>query len=258
MGNVNFICEEMFDNYKVKQKMTLNKHFGKIKSITQSPDNFDFYFTSSAVYSSMIEGNQIDLDSFMKYAHSGMNTNGKSFIEIQDLKSAYIFAQNNTLTLENFLISHSKISETLLTDNQYKGNIRDKDVFVFKDGIKIFTGAKPTILNVEMEKLFSDIQTLLNTDLSIDEVFYYASMLHLTLVQIHPFADGNGRASRLLEKWFLVEKLGFNAWFIQSEKFYQKKISQYYKNVNLGNDYENINYKYSLPFLLMLPMSLKI
>jgi Fic family protein len=28
---------------------------------------------------------------------------------------------------------------------------------------------------------------------------------------------GNGRTARLLEKWFLAEKLGAKAWFVESE-----------------------------------------
>jgi Fic family protein len=33
-------------------------------------------------------------------------------------------------------------------------------------------------------------------------------LIHLRLAQIHPFRDGNGRAARLIEKWFVAEKLG--------------------------------------------------
>ncbi len=247
-----------FDFYKKKQPITILKHFNKIKNILESTENFNFYISSSAVYSSQIEGNIIDFDSYLKYSNSGMNTKGKSFKEIEDLKSAYKFCKSHKLTLNNFLKSHSILSATLISDKKYRGKIRDKNVFIYKEAVKIYTGASASIVNSEMEIFFNEIKTLLKKDLTITEVFYYASMIHLVFVQIHPFADGNGRASRLIEKWFLAKKLGVNAWFIQSEKLYQKRILSYYKNVNLGDDYKTIDYDYSIPFLLMLPMALRL
>ena len=49
-------------------------------------------------------------------------------------------------------------------------------------------------------------------------------MIHLLFVKIHPWNDGNGRSARLIEKWFIAQKLGDKAWFIQSEKNYYKII----------------------------------
>lgn len=258
MEKLNYIHSKYFDKYNEKQPLTLLKHFNKIKDINSNSENFNFYFSNSAVYSSMIEGNIIDFDSYLKYSYSGMNNNGKSFKEIEDLKNAYQFAKSHKLSIDNFLKAHEILSKTIISDNKYKGKIRDKDVFVFKGGQKIYTGASKEIVNTEMKKLFIDISILLSRDLSISEVFYFASMLHLIIVQIHPFADGNGRSSRLIEKWFLSEKLGLKAWFIQSEKLYQKRIISYYNNVNIGNNYNNIDYDYSIPFLLMLPISLRL
>ncbi|MBC7652535.1 MAG: Fic family protein, partial [Deinococcales bacterium] len=86
---------------------------------------------------------------------------------------------------------------------------------------------------------------------------YYAAFIHLTFVNIHPFSDGNSTISRLLEKWFLAEKLGERAWYIKSEKYYYKNVDSYYKNLaRLGLFYEGLNYEKSVPFLLMLPKSL--
>ena len=82
-------------------------------------------------------------------------------------------------------------------------------------------------------------------------------MVHLVFVKIHPFNDGNGRTARLLEKWFLAQKLGEKAWFIQSEKNYYHQHQTYYKNLRaLGLEYPELDYTKTMPFLLMLPESL--
>jgi Fic family protein len=258
MNNLQFVSTECIQQYIENQPISLLKHLNKIKVLGAKFMNLDFYFSNSAVYSSMIEGNRIDLDSYLKYSQSGMNTSGKSFHEIEDLKKAYLFAKVQELSLNHFLECHSILAQTMIEDNNYRGAIRDKDVFVFSNGQKIYTGTTKENVKEEMDHFFKDIQSLLTHELSMEQIFYFASMLHLILVQIHPFADGNGRSARLLEKWFLAQKLGESAWYIQSEKMYQKRITSYHKNVHIGEDYKTINYGYSLPFLMMLPMALRV
>ena len=111
-----------------------------------------------------------------------------------------------------------------------------------------------TVKRAEMKKFFHDVALLLKEELTTEEVFFYASMIHLVLVKIHPWNDGNGRTARLTEKWFLAEKLGEKAWFVQSEKYYYGQHQTYYKNIRLlGLEYPVLDYKQALPFLLMLP-----
>ena len=81
-------------------------------------------------------------------------------------------------------------------------------------------------------------------------------MIHLVFLKIHPFEDGNGRTARLLEKWFLAEKMGEKAWYIPSEQYYYQHLSEYYRNVHIGQDYESLNFDRCLPLLWMLPDSL--
>ena len=93
--------------------------------------------------------------------------------------------------------------------------------------------------------------------MTVEEVFYYASFIHAAFVNIHPFNDGNGRAARLLEKWFIAEKLGQNAWYIQSEKYYYANSNDYYKNLaRIGMFYDQVDYSKMDLFLQMLPKSL--
>jgi Fic family protein len=107
-----------------------------------------------------------------------------------------------------------------------------------------------------MKLLFKDIVLLLNQDLSEEQIFYYSSLIHLHFVHIHPFSDWNGRTARLLEKWFLTQKLWKDFWKIWSEKYYKENRSKYYENINLWVNYYELDYEKCLNFLLMLPNSL--
>ncbi len=122
-----------------------------------------------------------------------------------------------------------------------------------------FEAAPFTAVTQEMEKLWSDIDELVKTNLTIEEVFYYAAFIHLAFVCIHPFNDGNGRTGRLLEKWFIAQKAGSRAWYMQAERYYYEHHSVYYANIRkLGLEYDTLDYEQALPFLLMLPGCLAV
>jgi Fic family protein len=80
----------------------------------------------------------------------------------------------------------------------------------------------------------------------------------LVFVKIHPFADGNGRAARLIEKWFLAQYLGNIAWSVPSEINYYLKRDKYYDTLKVGSTYEEVDYTMALPFLLLLPSCFSI
>jgi len=67
------------------------------------------------------------------------------------------------------------------------------------------------------------------------------------------FRDGNERAARILEKWFIASKHGNEYGNLSSEKYHKDHQSEYYKNLNLGVKYYELDYDKCLPFLSMLP-----
>ena len=230
-----------------------------IENFDFSEDNgsFEYLTKASAVYSSNIEGNSIDLNSFMNYElNKDKFKPGKEIEEIENLVKAYEFAQQNKLNETNLLTCHNILSETLLIKSK-RGKYRIEQVGVFgKSGLS-YLAVEPEFVKKEMKALFSDISILLKEPLAVPEVFYFASLLHLVFVHIHPFRDGNGRAARLLEKWFITEKLGKKYWKIPSEEYYKTHQEEYYKSLDLGINYYELNYDYCLNFLSMLLNCLK-
>ncbi len=234
--------------------------------IYQLIENFDFsenygrfeYLTkSSAVYSSNIEGNSIDLNSYMNYEmNKDKFSEGKEIEEIENLVKAYEFAQNNKLNEKNFLHCHKIFSETFLIKSK-RGKYRIEQVGVFGKAGLAYLAVEPKFVNKEMKTFFQDLETIMLADIDAMEVFYFASLIHLKLAHIHPFRDGNGRAARLVEKWFIAEKLGKKFWEMPSEEFYKKNQAEYYKNINLGVNFYELNYGNCLNFLKMLPNCLE-
>jgi len=174
-----------------------------------------------------------------------------------DLYAAYDFIDTHNLTLDNVKKAHSILSFNLLPDI-HQGRIRTNPMFVINNNDQIeYVATSPDQVTTELEKLFEDIKTLQSKELNSYEIFYYASLIHLVFVKIHPFQDGNGRTARLLEKWFLLESLGEKANSVQLEKNYFLKLADYYRNIKkLGIEYEDLDYRKSLDFLLMTVQSL--
>ena len=224
--------------------------------IDADENNFEYYLDSSAVFSSNIEGNSIDLNSYMNSKMLNKKNTGKEYKEIKDLTKAYSFAKEHTLNQKNFLVAHRIFSKQFLIKSK-QGKLREEKIGVFDSSGLIYVALEPEFVTPEIKKLFDDIEYLNKCDLRVEEVFYYASLIHLKLAHIHPFMDGNGRAARLAEKWFLSLKTGVIAWKIRSEKYYFENRSKYYENINLGQNYYELNYRKSFPFLEMLSNSIK-
>ncbi len=224
---------------------------------SENRGKFDYLTKASAVYSSNIEGNSVDLNSYMNYE---MNKDkfkvGKEIEEIENLIEAYGFAQNNKLNEENLLNCHKIFSDTLLIRSK-RGKYRIEQVGVFEKSGLAYMAIEPESIEKEIKIFFQDINELISSKLNEIEGFYFASLIHLRLAHIHPFRDGNGRAARLIEKWFVAEKLGRDFWKMPSEEFYKKNQAKYYEAINLGINFYELNYDRCIDFLKMLPNCLK-
>lgn len=256
--HLTLLSAEYLQEYSEKAEVDWAEVFSKIKEKTQfTIDDFEYYIISSSLYSSKIEGNTLDANSFFRNRGKKSSPKKKEVQEIETLMEAYKFASENNLNSPNFLKAHALLSKTLLPVKE-RGKLRNEQIGIRDSATlrPVYMAVEPQFLEAEFNKLFDDIDVLLQSELSPKQVFYYASMIHLWLAQIHPFGDGNGRSARLLEKWFLVSKLGMSAWSVNSEKYYWDNRPDYYKNIALGYNYYSLYWNRCIPFLMMLPKSM--
>jgi len=218
------------------------------------PD-FAFMLDAAAVYSSNIEGNSLNLNSFLNSRMQAKKIRPKEAQEIEDLVEAYLFSQNHGLNEKNMLRTHAILSKGFISKGR-QGVYRMEPIGVFSDHGLEYLAVEPQFVNHEMYELFKVVSQLLTSRILPMEVFFWASWLHLMIVLIHPFSDGNGRIARLCEKWFLVRKLGTQMVFLSSEEYYFKERPNYYSALRLGANYWEADFSLSMPFLKLLPQVL--
>jgi Fic family protein len=254
--DLQIIPNHLLEQYKlIVSEKSLTTAFNQLHDAPLSIDGFSFYTSVASVYSSKIEGDPIELDSYIKHKRFHIEFQPDYTRKIDDLYLAYQFGSEERPGKKTVAEMHMLLAKQVSTN--WLGKFRNQNMFVTtKDGRIEYVAASPFEVATEMDKLYADLEVLLVSELTILEVFFFASMLHLIFVKIHPWNDGNGRSARLFEKWFLAQKLGDKAWFVQSEKYYYEQHDTYYNNIRaLGLEYPTLDYTKALSFLLMLPNS---
>lgn len=250
---------DLLEQYCLQVNKDLQSSFEKLQDAEISTESFSFYTSVASVFSSKIEGEEIELDTYIKHKKFGIEFLPDYTKKIDDLYNAYTFAKTNKLNKKNIEEANKLLCKHILVQH-LQGTIRTQNIYVSTPDGKIeYVAATPSEVKDEMRKFYNDVEILLQQELTTNEVFFFAAIIHLVFVKIHPWNDGNGRSARLIEKWFLAQKLGENAWFVQSEKHYYLQHQTYYKNIRLlGLEYSDLDYSQALPFLLMLPNSISI
>ena len=148
------LLNELFTEYQLNiNEGELETAFEKLEDAEISNDTFSFYTSVSVIASSKIEGEQMEIDSYVKHKMLKIEYLKNLTEKPNDLYQAYLFAQKNELTSKNFLQAHTLLTKHLLPKSQQgicrKGNM----VIMEHKTLKIQYEAPPAN---EVKKLFTD------------------------------------------------------------------------------------------------------
>lgn len=191
--------------------------------------------------STSIEGNRL-AEHQVDRVLSGMSVNAddKSIMEVKNyqlaVKEIEKLADKKTVITKDLILKiHSLLMKGLL-ENEKTGTFRPGDIYIVDDlgdGKEALRFKGPQADDVEnlVSELLAWLKKAEKDDL---HPVLKAGIFHTQFVHIHPFADGNGRATRLLTNLILY----LSGWdfrkVIVLEEFYNKNRENYYNALAYG------------------------
>ena len=128
---MSIITNKYFEQYQSQLSVDCNEALKQVKEIELTPTSFTFYTSVAVISSSKIEGEQMELDSYVKHKIQDIEYLPELVEKPNDLFKAYLFAKDNDLTKDNFLKSHILLSNHLLPE-KHQGIYRKNEMLVME------------------------------------------------------------------------------------------------------------------------------
>lgn len=189
--------------------------------------------------STSIEGNPLNLKQVEKVLFDGKELTRHQYaeIEVKNYKKALDWIEERRITKDSIaftdiLALHKIVADKLLPLEKV-GALRQNPIYITdQNDNTVYDGPDPDILDTEITELL----TWLNDSDDIHPIIV-AGILHFHFVSIHPFADGNGRTTRLLTNLYL----GLKNYDLRSslvlESYYSVDKQAYYEALSLADNY---------------------
>lgn len=186
-----------------------------------------------------IEGNPLTQEDVNKIIENKkVNLSKEKFIkEIENLKTAYNMIRtmgkfNNKVQISQDLIKeyHKVITDGLESNENIPGIYRNTKVIVGNEEHGgVYT---PPKIYEDITKLMDEFIIWINSKemLEIHPIFR-ACIAHLYLVLIHPFGDGNGRTSRIIEA-HILKSAGYRFVYTMLSNYYYRNLDEYFISIS--------------------------
>lgn len=197
----------------------------------------EYYKIGLTYASNALEGNTLSLVETKVVLEDGITIGGKPLKDhYETVGHAKAFdeiiklSQNKTFTEADIKLLHKLFYEKI--DNEKAGKYRTSQVIITGSDVEL---PKPEELDEKMHEFILQLPKL-KAELHPVE---YAAMVHIIFVNIHPFADGNGRVARLLMNLALLQS-GYN--IVVIPPVVRADYISALQKTNSGNNTEFINF----------------
>ncbi|MDO8497426.1 MAG: Fic family protein [bacterium] len=208
---------------------------------------------TSAFASTSIEGNPLPLTDVKQILKTRPHNLRESEQEVVNYNEA--LQEINTdlkrgkisFNISLVLSIQRKVINTIFPPFQ-SGKLRTQPVFVNDPRLQKTVYWPPDVQDVP--GLMEDLIEFVQKNKHIIDSLILAGIFHKQMVIIHPFMDGNGRASRLLTKILLAE-MGLNTFNLFSfENYYNNNVTRYFEMVGERGNYYDIEKTIDFTFWL--------
>ena len=201
--------------------------------------------------STSIEGNPLNLKQVEKVLVEGKELTRHQYaeIEVKNYKKALDFIEKRktnktSITHNDILAIHKLVSDQLLPIAKV-GALRKNLIYIAdQNNNNVYDGPGANVLSQEINYLL-----LWLTKADDIHPIIVAGILHFHFVSIHPFADGNGRTTRLLTNLYLgLKDYDFRSSLVL-ETYYAVDKQAYYNALSLADNYKGRKHAVLNPWL---------
>lgn len=195
--------------------------------------------------STKIEGNNLNIHQVGAIVeHKKIDAPARDIYEVENYLKALRYiskvVENKEGIRERVILKiHHLVTDKTLPDEQ-SGFYREVPIYVVRKRLGmpveiLYTGPNAKEVKGLMDNLINWIKE--SEKQNINPIIV-AGIVHLEIVAIHPFVDGNGRTARALATLILYQRgYDFRRLFAL-EDYYNKDRAEYYKAVNVGKNYK--------------------
>jgi Fic family protein len=192
-------------------------------------------------FSNLIEGNELPFVEAERATRGELSPDTRAKIELVNYVAALDLLDDRVaagpLSLDPTLLRelHATLTRGLGRDDDpcfkphHEGAWRDGVAVVVDrmSGQVMHTGPPPAEVPARVQAMFDWLQRRLQP--AAEPVFVLAGVVHYGITDIHPFADGNGRAARLMQTAILMSADALPGRMFSFERFYAEDRGAYYE-----------------------------